>query len=518
MSAAVTSLPSLHLIFSSIVPEALQLEQAVEQLLRSLQDHFGLANACCILFEETLQQGWKTLWIASEESGRFGRLPDGLVNELVELASPYVLLKGQLHPVPVDPEEPMPWMRSQVAAIGAPITLDQESFGLLHIQPFLPDFRPLSHDLEIVLHTTAFLARLMRLHSLAVQREQRLKRQNASLRYQVLKAEGELQFVGESRIAQELRRQASTVAPSTAPVLILGEHGVGKELLARIIHQISDRSHGPFVKATLEDLEEDHMLADIFGREGGSFPEPLGGAGFIEQAEGGVLYLEETHHLPSRLQARLLRLMQYGEFERLGSTTLRKADVRIIAGDSADLGELTTLGRFRPDLYYRLNVFPLEIPPLRLRMEDLEPLSAHFLHRAMRQYGRKLAFTPKALEVLRSHYWPGNVQELELLVDRLAILSDRASLDDRIVRQALQLGEREVEASLPPESSPSLKEMEKNEVVAALKRNQWIQHRAAKELHITARQMGYRIKKYGLGQLVAEQKRKCKTIKNGSRC
>jgi Nif-specific regulatory protein len=518
MSAAAASPPALHLIFSSIVPEALQLDQAVEQLLRALQDHFGLGKACCILFEENLQQGWKTLWGASEENSRFGRLPDALVNELVELASPYVLLKGRLHPIPVDFEEPMPWLRSQVSAVGAPITLDQESFGLLHVEPFLPAPRPLSQDLEIVLHTTAFLARLMRLHSLAVQREQRLKRQNASLRYQVLKAEGELRFVGESRAVQELRRQASTVAPSSAPVLILGERGTGKELLARIIHQISNRAHGPFVKATLEDMEEEHMLAGLFGREGGSFPEPLGGAGLIEQAEGGVLYLEEIHHLPGRLQARLLRLMQYEEFERLGSTTVRKAAVRIIAGDSADLNELTTLGRFRPDLYYRLNVFPLEIPPLRLRLEDLEPLSAHFLHRAMRQYGRKLAFTPKALGALRKHYWPGNVQELELLVDRLAILSDRASLDERIVRQALQLGEREAEASLPSDSSPSLKEMEKNEVVAALKRNQWIQHRAAKELHITPRQMGYRIKKYGLGQLVAEQKRKCKTVRNGSRC
>ncbi|MFW5837156.1 MAG: sigma 54-interacting transcriptional regulator [Desulfovibrionaceae bacterium] len=518
MSAASLAAPPLHLVFSSVLPAALQIDQAVQQLLASLRGHCGVQGATCIFHDENLQRGWRTIRLEQAEDPGSPEPPDEVVRELVEQAAPYLLLWGRAEPVFMAGRESAPWRRGDVMALGAPITLEQESYGLLQAPPFLPEGRPLSQDLEVLVDTASFLARLMRLHSLAQQRELRLKRQNAALRHQLLKAGGEAPLVCESRAMQEVSRQAANVAPSRAPVLIQGEPGVGKKLAARLVHQLSDRARGPFVRVNLEDTPGDRLPAELFGRQGGSFPGPLGDPGRIEQAEGGSLYLEQVHCLPDRLQARLLRLMQYGEFERLGSTTLRPANVRLIAGATADLLRLTEQGRFRTDLYYRISVFPLDIPPLRDRLQDLEPLAALFLQQAKRQYGRELHFTPRALEALRRRRWPGNAAELKRLVDRLAILSDRPALDERLVCRALQLGDRPPVSAEAPQPPPTLQDMEMHEVVAALKRNRWVQHRAARELSITPRQMGYRIKKYGLERLVAEQKRKCKAGSRSAGC
>ncbi len=203
-----------------------------------------------------------------------------------------------------------------------------------------------------------------------------------------------------------------------------------------------------------------------------------------------------------------MRVLQDKEFERLGSNKTRQVDVRILAATNKDLAALAEEGAFRPDLYYRLNVFPLQVPPLRERKEDIPSLLIHFLNKVSKEYARKLSFSTEALSLLKSYDWPGNVREMENLVERLVILAESERIDADLIRPYLSAQAREGEPVLEERAveAPSLKSLEKSVIIDALRRSGGIQHRAARELGITPRQMGYRVKKFGLESLVAVQR------------
>lgn len=296
------------------------------------------------------------------------------------------------------------------------------------------------------------------------------------------------------------------VAPSKASVLLLGESGTGKTLIARIIHELSNRAKLPFVKVNCTSLPENLLESELFGYEKGAFTgASRAKIGRIEEAVGGTIFLDEIGELSLALQAKLLRFLQEREFERLGGTRTIKVDVRIIAATNRDLSKAVAEGLFREDLYYRLNVFPIQVPALRERAEDIPFLLEHFIEKISREYGRRFRITPKAMEVLTLYDWPGNVREMENLIERLAILVDGNEMDLRDFPPHMHSPEK-----LPPLEGPDslsrLEEMEKKEVVAALERNRWIQSQAARELGLTLRQMGYRIKKFGLDDLLGKRR------------
>jgi len=200
-------------------------------------------------------------------------------------------------------------------------------------------------------------------------------------------------------------------------------------------------------------------------------------------------------------------VLQDKEFERLGSNRTRLVDVRILAATNRDLGALAETGGFRADLYYRLSVFPIRVPPLRERKEDIPGLISHFLDKAAREYGRTLSLTPDALAALTRYDWPGNVREMENLIERLAILVDNERIDAPFLRPYLLQSAPDAPGAEPrTAATPSLKEMEKGEVIAALRRNGWIQYKAARALGLTSRQMGYRVRKFGLEGLIAQER------------
>ena len=214
--------------------------------------------------------------------------------------------------------------------------------------------------------------------------------------------------------------------------------------------------------------------------------------------------------MPLGLQAKLLRVLQDKEFERLGSNKTRQVDVRILAATNKDLATLAETGAFRADLYYRLNVFPVQAPPLRDRKEDIQSLIIHFLAKVSKEYGRKLTFSTEALAVLKEYDWPGNVREMENLVERLVILAENERIDADLIRPYLTIPSREdayeSDRGDDGEGAPSLKSLEKSVVIDALRRHGGIQHKAARELGITPRQMGYRVKKFNLESMVAVQR------------
>ena len=239
-------------------------------------------------------------------------------------------------------------------------------------------------------------------------------------------------IVGNHPAIQRVLALAKQVARSKATVLISGESGTGKEMFSRYLHSHSDRAGKPFVAVNCAALPADLIESELFGAEKGAFTGATAArAGRFERAHGGTLLLDELAELPLPAQAKLLRVLQEGEIERLGSAQTRKVDVRVVAATNVDLEQAVAEGRFRRDLLYRLNVYPIRIPPLRERTDDLEPLALHLLAQFVAAHGKHVAgFTDRALSALRSHDWPGNVRELENLVERGVILAPPGALID----------------------------------------------------------------------------------------
>ena len=253
----------------------------------------------------------------------------------------------------------------------------------------------------------------------------RLRDENRALLRELQGRRSEYEIIGEGRAIRQLLDSVASAASSRATVLLQGESGTGKELLARAIHAQSDRREGAFIRLNCAALPEGQIESTLFGQEKGA----LAGAakrslGALERANGGTLLLDEIAELPAELQPKLLRVLQDREFERIGGAGAVKCDVRIIATTSRNLEAEVNAGRFRQDLYYRLNVFPITIPPLRDRREDIPVLAHRFAARAAAEAGKEIAgLEPEALELLCGHEWPGNVRQLQSVVERAVILS-----------------------------------------------------------------------------------------------
>jgi Nif-specific regulatory protein len=321
---------------------------------------------------------------------------------------------------------------------------------------------------------------------------------------------------------QEVFTTIEKVAPSRATALLLGESGTGKELVARAIHEASPRRDKNFVKINCAALPENLLESELFGHEKGAFTGAVTSlAGRFELADGGTIFLDEIGELPLSLQAKLLRILQKQQFERLGGTRTLKVDVRIIAATNINLGDAVACGTFRNDLYYRLNVLPFHLPPLRERKSDIPILLNHFLCASNERNDKNVELSQEVLDFLMHYNWPGNVQELQNLIERLVILTDKGilSVNDLPTEMTKALSQEAAPNNLPrrlpsghdhpngsaaghppapPRSPHSLEELERAEIEAALIRNGWVQARAARELGLTLRQIGYRIKKFNL--------------------
>ncbi len=261
----------------------------------------------------------------------------------------------------------------------------------------------------------------------------RLRRENAALRREVMEARSERQIIGESPAIRRALQAAATAAPTRATVLLQGESGTGKELFARAIHELSDRRDRPFIKLNCAALPEGLVESALFGHERGAFTGAVKRVeGAFERSHGGTLLLDEISEMRLDLQAKLLRVLQEQEFERVGGTSPIRVDVRVIATTNRDLAAETAAGRFRQDLFFRLSVIPVRIPPLRERLEDVPMLAQRFAVRAAAESGKEITgIAPEALCVLQRHQWPGNVRELQHVIERAVILSSDTVLQAR---------------------------------------------------------------------------------------
>ena len=243
-------------------------------------------------------------------------------------------------------------------------------------------------------------------------------------------AGGEEPLVGASGPMKDLLALVDRAADSDVPVLVQGETGSGKEMVARALHARSPRARGPFVAVNCGALQEGLLESEIFGHERGAFTGAVAAReGLVEVAEGGTLFLDEIGEMTPALQVKFLRVLQDGEVRRVGSNRVRRVDVRVVAATNRDLKALVAGGGFREDLYYRIGVIPVDVPPLRARPEDIPSLVDHFLGRARRRPGGAASVTPRAMAALRAYSWPGNVRELRNIVERMAVLAPGPALD-----------------------------------------------------------------------------------------
>lgn len=335
----------------------------------------------------------------------------------------------------------------------------------------------------------------------ALERE-RLLAENRYLHQELQERYGFSGIVGSSPGMQRVFEMASSVAASNASVLISGESGTGKELIARSIHFNSQRKEKPFVVLNCAALSEGLLESELFGHEKGAFSGAVATKkGRFELAHEGTLFIDEVGEMSANAQVKLLRVIQEHEFERVGGTRTLPADVRIVAATNKNLEAEVRVGNFREDLYYRLNVINLHLPPLRERREDIESLARHFLLKYVRETGKKVTnFSPRALACLLGYDWPGNVRELQNVIERAVVLAKSANITPRDFPQGVHGGD-EICLELPERGgslTDILEDLERQLITQTLRREQGSQTRTADILGIKRTTLRYKMEKYRL--------------------
>ncbi len=342
-------------------------------------------------------------------------------------------------------------------------------------------------------HLTAVVNKALEVR--ALRDENRQLREELGHRYQFSN------IVGRSSAMQEIFSAVTRVAPTRATVLLAGESGVGKDLIARAIHFHSPRAERPFVKINCTAIPENLMESELFGYEKGAFTgAATSKPGKFEQADTGTVFLDEIGDVPASVQVKLLRVLQEREFERLGSNKTRRIDVRVIAATNVDLRAALEQGTFRQDLYYRLNVVPINLPPLRERKEDIPFLADHFMKKHSRELrGKEARLTDAAVQKLMSYHWPGHVRELENVIERSLVLGSGELLDAAEIKLDTNPQPRAASSGSPvlPEGM-TLDQLEQEIIRDALERSHGNKSQAARLLGITRNALRYRLSQMGL--------------------
>jgi Nif-specific regulatory protein len=500
-----------------LIGEAVHLDTTLGRVLQVLHDILRMERASLVLVDPKRKRlsikASYGLSVEEERRGIYG-LSEGICGQIFQTGLPCVVPDVNSEPLFLDRTGARRNInKERLSFIGVPLFVDGRPAGVLTVDCLFGPEVAFEEDVSFLNVLATLISQFLVLHKSIVKKEERLVEENKSLKAELHSRFNRHYIIGQSHAMQEVFWTIEKVAPSRATALLLGESGTGKELVARAIHEASPRKDKPFIKVNCAALPENLLESELLGHEKGAFTGASNAKpGRFELAHGGTIFLDEIGELPLLLQAKLLRVIQESQFERIGGTKTITVDVRIIAATNVDLQDSVDRGLFRNDLFYRLNVVPIKLPALRERRDDIPILIDHFLRSSNERNDKDVILATDALDFLMNYYWPGNVRELQNLVERLVILAD-----DMVIRP-LDLHEHmgnvpgghrvpEHAAPLPPSlpgpfSKPvlpsSLRDMERQEIEAALRRNGWVQARAARELGLTQRQMGYRIKKFNL--------------------
>ncbi|MDD4881813.1 MAG: sigma 54-interacting transcriptional regulator, partial [Gallionellaceae bacterium] len=329
-----------------------------------------------------------------------------------------------------------------VSFIAMPLEQGGHQIGVLGVHRLRERPRPLSRDLQVLKIAATLITHVILVNEFIRERTNRLESENRELKWALTKDQstyGSFGIVGESLQLRRALKQIEQVAQTEATVLLLGESGTGKELFARALHMSSARRDSPFVKVNCGAIPENLVESELFGYEKGAFTGATGSRpGYFEQANGGTLFLDEVGDLPLAMQVKLLRVLQEHSIQRIGAQKEVTVDVRIVAATNQDLQLLVSQGKFRLDLFYRLNVIPVRLPALRERPEDIRHLVRYYLNQLDQGYQRNVNITPEAMQRLTDHPWPGNIRQLRNVLERLILLAEGPIVSEKEVMTVLQ--------------------------------------------------------------------------------
>ncbi len=481
------------------VGRTLELHDALHATLQILLNSYKIRSGAIFLMDDsgtalTLEAsiGYKSNVLDT----RF-TVGDGLTGRVVASGKPIVVPQVSKEPLFLNRMASWDKEAGEQSFFGIPIMLDYKALGVLIVNFAHHSKRDYDGTLQFLTLVASALLQPIRVRHVMENQRQSLLDENVTLKRKLQEEYSFHNIIGNSNEMRDVYEQVATVAPTQTTVLLRGETGTGKELIAEAIHYNSPRADKPFVRVNCAAIPENLIESEFFGYEKGAFTGAVGRKkGRFELADGGTIFLDEVGELSAMTQVKLLRVLQEQEFERVGGTETIRADVRVIAATNADLERNMADGKFREDLYYRLNVFSIVLPPLRERKTDLLLLADHFMLKYSRQHAKsvKRISTP-AIDMLMRYHWPGNVRELENCVGRAVLVCEDQVIHSYHLPPTLQTAE-----SSGTTNTRSLRDavatFEKELIQDALKSTRGNVAKAARLLDTTERILGYKIRNY----------------------
>ncbi len=498
-------LQELQLLFeiSQILDGALDLRKAVGPVLEAMSQHLGtMRGTLTLLNRETGELAIEAavgLSLSQREKGKY-RVGEGVTGKVVETGQPAVVQRISEEPLFLNRTGARKRLRKKdISFVCVPIKIGRETIGALSADRLFDEDVSFKEDVRLLSIIASMISQAVRLRQEAQEERERLLDENVRLQEQLQDRFRPDNIIGNSKAMQAVYDLIAQVSGSDATVLIRGESGTGKELVAQAIHYNSPRSGRPFIKVNCAALPESVIESELFGHEKGAFTSAIQQRkGRFELAHGGSIFLDEIGDLSALTQIKLLRVLQEREFERVGGSESLRVDVRVIAATNRDLEALIAAGTFREDLYYRLNVFPIHMPPLRDRRTDIPLLADAFVDKYSRQNKKNIRrISTPAIDMLMAYHWPGNVRELENCIERAVLLSEDDVIHGHQLPPTLQTAEAsgtEFSGTL----QATLDNVEREILLDALKSARGNQARAARALGISERIMGLRVAKHGI--------------------
>jgi len=486
---------------SQTLGSTLNLRAALQRVLASLEESHGTLSGIIVLRDE--EAGDLAVEASSGGSSNTRsryRIGEGITGRVVQSGRPVVVPRVSREPLFLDRTRVFQRSgRNELSYICVPIKTGRKTVGALGAAlPYSRD-RGYEQEMQFFGVVGSMIGQAVRVHHLVEAERKHLLDENKKLRRELTERYDIQNIVGGSRAMQHVYEQVAQVAASSTTVLLRGESGTGKELVAHALHYSSPRARKPFVKVSCAALPETLIESELFGYEPGAFTDARSQKkGRFELADGGTLFLDEIGDLSPSIQIKLLRVLQEREIERLGSVESIAVNVRVVAATNKDLEEAVRRGEFREDLYYRLNVFGIFLPPLRERKTDIPLLADHFVEKYAADQAKDVRrIATSAIDLLMSYHWPGNVRELENSIERAVLLCEGGAVHAHHLPPSLQTAE--VSGTLPRQSlKDALDAHEKDLVLDALKSTRGNRARAARLLHTTERVIGYAVRKHDL--------------------
>jgi Nif-specific regulatory protein len=489
---------------SRVLTASFNLEENLKCAMETLSKHLEMQRGCVFLMDP-VSHGLRIVaayGLTPKEilRGTY-RIGEGIVGKVMETGAPMFVPNIGEEPKFLNKTESRPEKKG-ISFLCIPIILERKTLGVLSVDRIYSEERGnVDDDLRVLYIVSSFTAQFVKLWETFKQTEDEC----GTLRSQLEERYSLPNIIGESRQFQQVLKSVRKVALTDTNVLLLGESGTGKELIAQTIHYQSHRAKNKFVAVNLAALPENLIEAELFGVEKGAFTgATTQRIGRFETADKGTLFLDEIGELNLQIQVKLLRVLQERTFERIGSVVPIRVDVRVVAATNRNLLKEIQEGNFREDLYWRLNVVPIVLPPLRDRKEDIPLLIEHYLKKFNKAYRRNIQLKDSAISGLMQYQWPGNVRELANMVERFVIMAEH----DRIGPEDLPFNLKVSSEMLPPAPATGSNEsaslnyeiqhLERERIIEALKKNNFNQQKTSLALGISPRQLGYRIKKYGI--------------------